>query len=241
MNQSTNNKLGIFLPVRSGSERIADKNTRSFAGFEGGLLELKLRQLSALNADAVIYLSTDDEKSMEIGRSLNISNLRVEERPAHLCKSDTPLSAVIAYVPELIEEEHILWTHVTSPFVVSEDYDKAIKMYFEKMGEYDSLFSAERLYDYLWSENQRKFINFEREFGEWPRTQDLNPVHKITNAVFLCARETYLEGDRVGRNPFIYETNSFKSFDIDWMEDFNLADKVFQTVNGNAVSPGRKS
>lgn len=35
-----------FIPARAGSERVTYKNTRPFAGFEGGLLELKLNQLA---------------------------------------------------------------------------------------------------------------------------------------------------------------------------------------------------
>ena len=40
-----NNKIAFYLPTRKGSERVKNKNTRNFAGIEGGLVENKLNQL----------------------------------------------------------------------------------------------------------------------------------------------------------------------------------------------------
>ena len=37
--------ITAFIPCRAGSERIAKKNTKLFAGKEGGLLAIKLEQL----------------------------------------------------------------------------------------------------------------------------------------------------------------------------------------------------
>lgn len=44
-----NNKIAFYLPTRKGSERVKNKNTRNFAGIEGGLVENKLNQLLATN------------------------------------------------------------------------------------------------------------------------------------------------------------------------------------------------
>ena len=33
------NKIAFFLPTRKGSERVRNKNTRPFAGIEGGLIK----------------------------------------------------------------------------------------------------------------------------------------------------------------------------------------------------------
>ena len=37
-------KIAFFLPTRKGSERVVNKNTRTFAGVEGGILKIKLQQ-----------------------------------------------------------------------------------------------------------------------------------------------------------------------------------------------------
>ncbi len=52
--------ITVFLPTRKGSQRVKNKNTKPFAEYKGGLLELKLKQLSLIDVDQVI-LSTNDE------------------------------------------------------------------------------------------------------------------------------------------------------------------------------------
>ena len=54
-------KIAFFLPARKGSERVKNKNTRSFAGIEGGLVENKIRQLLSTKHVDEIILSTYDE------------------------------------------------------------------------------------------------------------------------------------------------------------------------------------
>lgn len=56
-----NNKIAFYLPTRKGSERVKNKNTRNFAGIEGGLVENKLNQLLATKfIDEIIFSSNDD-------------------------------------------------------------------------------------------------------------------------------------------------------------------------------------
>ena len=38
-------KVAFYLPTRKGSERVINKNTKPFAGIEGGLVENKVKQL----------------------------------------------------------------------------------------------------------------------------------------------------------------------------------------------------
>ena len=59
-------KIAFFLPTRKGSERVKNKNTRPFAGMDGGLIENKIRQLLGTKLIDEIILSTNDEKCMEV-------------------------------------------------------------------------------------------------------------------------------------------------------------------------------
>jgi CMP-N-acetylneuraminic acid synthetase len=54
-----------FVPCRAGSERVLNKNTHPFADFEGGLLELKLRQLAQVPELCRIIVSTNDPAVLE--------------------------------------------------------------------------------------------------------------------------------------------------------------------------------
>ncbi|MBE9174985.1 hypothetical protein IQ225_06120 [Synechocystis salina LEGE 06155] len=68
-------------------------------------------------------------------------------------------------------------------------------------------------------------MNYDRNFEKWPRTQTLTPLYQINTGVFLSHSENYKYfNDRIGNKPFIYELSKIKGFDIDWPEDFTMAE-----------------
>lgn len=223
--------LAIFLPTRSGSERVKNKNTRQFAGFEGGLLELKLSQLVDMQVDEII-LSSNDKASIKIAEKFQSGNskLKIDVRPDHLAASSTSLTDLIKYVPNLTTCEHILWTHVTSPMVTGDIYLKCIEEYFKNINRgFDSLMSVTPFQNFLWNEDYNDLIN--RKGNErWPKTQDLKTLYEINSAIFITPREIYENDlDRVGKKPFLYEMNKLESLDVDWEEDFKIAETVYES------------
>ena len=54
--------IKAFLPCRSGSQRIKNKNTRKFSKFKFGLFQLKVEQLIKVKELSEIIISTDDTK-----------------------------------------------------------------------------------------------------------------------------------------------------------------------------------
>lgn len=224
--------IAVFLPTRKGSQRVPDKNTRNFAGFDGGLLELKIEQLLHLDVDEII-LSTNDEKSIEVASQFLFENdkLKIDRRPDHLGSSNTNLSDLINYVPGITSCEHILWTHVTSPMVDTAIYNLSIQKYLNLKGKgFDSLVSVTPFQNFLWSKDKNDIIN---RIGNkrWPRTQDLKILHEINSAIFIAPRSIYTnDNDRVGKNPYLFEMNKIQSLDVDWEEDFNIAEAVYERV-----------
>lgn len=217
----------VFLPCRKGSQRVPNKNTRSFAGIEGGLLRIKLEQLLACKKIDKIYLSSDDEVVLNIGRAMHDDRIVIDKRPDYLCQSSTSTDDVVKYVPELIKEDAtIIWTHVTSPFLMAETYDDMLDTYYEHLSENDSLMSVNELRTFIW--NKDGAINYDREVEKWPRTQTLEPWYEINSGVFIADRSVYTQlQDRVGKHPFLYPTSKMESYDIDWPEDFEFAELLY--------------
>jgi CMP-N-acetylneuraminic acid synthetase len=222
--------IGFFLPVRKGSQRVENKNTRPFSTIAGGILELKLRQLMDSRTLSDVVLSTNDERAMEIANALDPhqAKIRVIERPHHLCLDTTPLTELIAYVPEVIKANHILWGHTTTPFVGAEEYDQGVGNYFKKIEEgFDSLISVMSLQNFLLDKDGNVF-NYDSEKDRWPRTQDLPILYEVNHAMFITSREIYQkQQNRVGVKPFLYEQDKIKSFDIDWEDDFLIAEAIY--------------
>lgn len=229
----TNEKIAFFLPTRKGSERVKNKNTRPFAGIDGGLVENKLQQLLATKFIDEIIFSSNDETCMEMASKYsNDSRLRIILRPEELCLSNTNLQDLICYVPTITNADHILWGHVTTPLAGAEQYDAGIKLYLEKLHEgYDSLVGVTELRNFLLNK-EGKLINNTTPIP-WPRTQDLEPLYEINHTMFLAKREVYVEQkNRIGEKPLLYVMDELHSFDIDWPDDFVIAEMMYKNLYG---------
>jgi len=219
-----NKKISVFLPCRAGSQRVPRKNIKSFAGYSSGLIELKLSQLSKLENIDEIVLSTNDIDILDFASQLNLANLRLHQRDEAMASNLTSTDTLVAHALSLIPEGEILWTHVTSPFITSQHYDAIIKSYREKLTQgYDSLMTVTELYGFLWQDE--KPMNYDCSKEKWPRTQTLKPVHEVNSGVFLASSQVYRElNDRIGERPYLYILDKLTSHDIDWPEDFLIAE-----------------
>lgn len=224
-------KISAFLPCRAGSERVPKKNTRPFAGIEGGLLKIKLNQLINCKAIDSIVLSTNDESVINIAEAMRNTKIKIDRRPEHLATSSTSTDDLVKYVPTIITEGAVLWTHVTSPFVDEMIYSKAIDIYKKAIaeGEYDSLMSVTALRTFIW--DREGAVNYDRNKEKWPRTQTIEPLFEIDSGMFIASTDIYrnLE-DRIGKKPFLFENSKIDSFDIDWEDDFFIAEAIYNKL-----------
>ena len=212
-----------FLPMRKGSQRVKNKNIKDFSNIKGGLTFIKITQLLKSKNISTIIVSTNDEEVKSIALSFNDERIIIDNRPEKLASSDTSTDDLIKYVLSIVKNDIVLWTHVTSPFVSEEFYDDMIKKYFENIGNYDSLMSVTKIQKFLW--NNKKPINYDKSKEKWPRTQTLEPVYEVNSGAFIADIEVYKNlNDRVGKKPFLYELSEKKAFDIDWEDDFEIAE-----------------
>lgn len=220
-----------FLPCRAGSQRIPQKNTKNFSGIEGGLLTIKLKQLLKVPLINNIVLSTNDQEVVDIAMAID-KRIVIDKRPEHLASSETSTDDLINYIPNIIKKGHVLWTHVTSPFLDSKIYQLAIAKYLEEinLNNYDSLMTVNKIQTFLW--DKKGSINYDRNKEKWPRTQTLPELFEVNSGIFINSVNNYLKfNDRIGEKPFLYKTEGFPSFDIDWPEDFKLGELIYKRIN----------
>lgn len=209
------------------------KNIKPFGPFPHGLIEIKLKQLlGAANIDHII-LSTNDQEIVDFAQSLAEEKIAIHWRVDELASSQTSTDELVGHALELVGEGHILWTHVTSPFVTSYLYDDMALKYSKALeAGYDSLMSVTPLHGFLW--NDAGPINYDRMVEKWPRTQTMAPVYEINSAAFIAHAAIYQRyNDRIGARPFLYQMSKISALDIDWDEDFQLAEQVFLAGVGN--------
>ena len=93
-----------------------------------------------------------------------------------------------------------------------------------KSGEYDSAFSASKLQEFLWQDG--KPLNFDP--SSIPRSQDLPLIYKETSGCYTFTRQVFLEtGRRIGYRPYICEVDKIESIDINYSEDFEIANLIY--------------
>jgi len=221
--------ITAFLPCRKGSQRVPKKNIKPFAGYDFGLIQIKLQQLIDAKNINKILLSTNDTEILDYASSLNNSKIVCHHRSEYLATSETSTDGLVGHALDLIPEGHILWTHVTSPFVNGQLYDHIIAKYKTVLHEgYDSLMTTNLIHGFIWNDNQP--INYDRSKEKWPRTQTLEPLHEVNSAVFLSTCTNYQKlNDRIGNKPFLFPLDKIQGFDIDWEDDFEIAQAIVKT------------
>ena len=218
-----------FLPCRSGSQRVKNKNIRKFYNLKFGLIELKLKQLLKIKELNQIILSTDDKKIINFAISLKSKKIIIDLRPKELALSSTKTDDLIDYASNLFnKEDHVLWTHVTSPFFNEKNYSEAIKTYKKNKNKFDTLIGANIVQDFIF--NRTKPFNYNSKKTFWPNTQTLKELYKINNTVFITSAKIYIKmKNRIGKKLYFYNTDKICSIDIDNMDDFYLAEKIIST------------
>lgn len=220
--------ITCFLPCRKGSERVPRKNIKPFCNMQYGLIEIKLGQLIEAKRVDRIVLSTNDTEILDYANTLHSPKLLTHHRAEELSSSSTSTDQLVGHAQELIPEGNVLWTHVTSPFINANDYDEMIECYFRELANgYDSLMTSTPIYGFLWQ--NEKPLNYNRAIEKWPRTQTLVPVHEVNSGAFIAPSTMYRElNDRIGVRPYLYTMNKLKSHDIDWQEDFIIAETLLE-------------
>lgn len=220
--------ITAFLPCRLGSQRVPNKNIKDFSGVKGGLLKIKLDQLCKTRDIDSIVVSSNDPRILEFSAKYSDRRLIIDERPDELGSNTTTTDELIQYVPSVISEGHVLWTHVTSPFLNENDYKKIIECYFDALNNgYDSLMTVLKLQGFIWDKQEP--VSYDRNGLKWPMTQNINPLFEVDSGAFLSTIDNYKKfRDRIGQKPYLLEQQKSKSIDIDWPEDFDLAEKLFE-------------
>lgn len=222
--------VNVFLPMRAGSERVPKKNTKTFAGMEGGLCKIKLEQLLACELIKIVYVSTNDPDVMRISNGLNSKKIKVISRPDELASSMASTDDLIKYVPEIMPDGHILWTHVTSPFIGPDVYYQIIDTYLQNLESFDSLMTVTKVQKFIW--NDRAPVNYDRSVEKWPRTQTIDPLWEVNSGVFITSKEIYEKRlDRIGDKPYLFKLSDEIAFDIDWLPDFRMAEAMYRHMH----------
>jgi len=217
-------KVVAYVPIKTNNQRLPGKNTKTF---DDGT------PLCSLLFNSLNNCSNIDEKycfcsDVSIKEYLP-QGITFLQRDSSLDSSSTLCNDIISSFISNVDADVYVLTHVTSPFLKTKTIEKCVDKVTAE--GYDSAFTVSRIYDFLWDSN-RQPVNFDPTCTV--RSQDLEPLFKETNGVFVFTKDVFKRTNRrVGLNPYMCEVNELEAIDINIPTDFDLANSVY--MGGNAV------
>lgn len=212
--------IKALVAVRTGSQRVKNKNTRPFAG--STLLEVKLEQLKRVpNLDGIIVNSNDDDM-LDIAQRLGCETVKRNE---YYASNQVSMSDVYRNMAENFNADIVAYINVTNPLIKDQTIMQAIDKYMDNCHVYDSLNSAHLVKEFLFKDNLP--INY--DLRNQPRSQDLPDISALNFAVNIISREKMIECKNVvGYKPYIFHIDETEATDIDNQIDFDFAQFVYK-------------
>jgi CMP-N-acetylneuraminic acid synthetase len=216
-------KIVGMMPIKLNNERIPGKNLKQF--YDGKPL-ISFVQETLLKAKALdaVYVYCSNEAVKEYIHS----GVHFLKRPAFLDGNDKNCNDIIREFTKEIDADIYVVSHATAPFTRSESIDLCVEQVLS--GQYDSAFLARRLQEFLWRDG--KPLNFDPQ--HFPRTQDLTPIYSEAPGAYVFTKESFLKYDRrVGKKVYIHEISEIESRDIDYEENFEIANAIYKSIINN--------
>lgn len=214
--------IKAMIAVRSGSQRVKNKNIRPFA--KSNLLTIKIEQLKRIKLIDGIVVNSNDEQMLSIAADMGCETVKRDE---YYASNSVSMSEVYKNMAENINTDIILYSNVTNPLLSDDTLNNAIKLYMKCMDKNDSLNSAHLIKEFLFKDSNP--INY--DLKNQPRSQDLPDIYALNFAVNILNKETMIKcRNVVGNRPYIFEINVVEATDIDDLIDFEFAEYMYMKL-----------
>ena len=209
--------LTFVIATRKGSKRIKNKNVRKFG--RSNLLEIKIKQIKRINKKATILLSSNCQKSLNIGKKHKV---KIDRRHNKYATDFVPMRDVYKYLAKKVNTKFVCYLHVTSPFLKDSTLRKAIKVFFKKKN-YDSVATVTGVKEYLWYKS--KAINYNPK--NHPKSQSLPEYLALNFAINIISTKIMRKEGRIVGHKFIPIPLRFpESLDIDDQWQFDIGEII---------------
>jgi len=219
----------IFVPIKTNSTRVPNKNFRDFGGVP--LYEHMLNKYA--NDDIIIAINTDNESLIEKYHSMKVvgkAGVHSHRREGHLIGDDISVNLIIEdFVNKFCEDDDIIaQIHTTSPFLESKTLIDAIGM-LETNSSIDSVVSANVIQSRLWREEGYGYCPVNHNPMRMEKTQDLPKLYEENSCFYVFTAKSFKNsGKRIGLKPYFWEVNFPENLDIDTENDWDFCCQVLK-------------
>jgi CMP-N-acetylneuraminic acid synthetase/regulator of RNase E activity RraA len=233
-------KIVAFLPVKGTSERIANKNTKILDGKP--LFMSALDKLISCEFIDEVYLDTESDEIINIASE---KQCKVLKRDPVLANNKTDGHKL--FYNEVIQVEADIYIQMlsTSPFI----HQDTIKRGIEKLissEDFDSVVLVRKEKQYTWNHNLQT-TNY--DYNNIPNSIDLEDTIIETMGLYIVkANAAKKIKKRIGEKPYLLEASALEAIDVNFPEDFELANfiaagirekerKLFRNISYQLNSP----
>lgn len=210
-----------FVPIKLNNQRTPGKNTKRF---DDGtpLITLFLKTLVQVQGFDEVYVFCSDESI----KDYLIYGVEFLKRPEYLDTQDATPQDIIREFINAVDADIYAVCHCTSPFVSVEHFQECVDA--TKSEKFDSSFTAEKLQHLMWKDDNTP-LNFDPT--NVPRTQDLPVYYNEVSAAYVFKREVFEKYNRrIGVKPYITAVSGVECIDIDYPDDFEIANAIYMTI-----------
>lgn len=213
-------RIIAVVPMKLNNRRLPQKNTKCFTNGKPLCYYILSTLLTVDGIDEVyVYCSNPDIKEFIP------EGVKYLCRPTSLDQDATKMNEVLQSFSKEVPADVYVMTHTTAPFISKESIEKGLQAVCS--GHYDSAFAAKKLQDFLWKDG----VPFNYQLDNIPRTQDLPALYEETSGFYIYKHEIMTKlNRRIGNKPHIVEVGEIESVDIDELEDFMIADAIYNHI-----------
>lgn len=224
-------KIIGFVPARGGSSRVPRKNLKEIGG-----LPMFLRacyNLHQVLPKEDIVVDSDDAEILELAGQHGFSTLK---RPDELATNGTDGNAFFRWETSNFPDADIYIQHLPPmPFLSKDTLLEGINAV--KSGEYDSIVCVGKEHYYLW-DPEKEVPGY--DLRHIPNSFTLKETVFETMGFYVISKEAHLkEGLRIGEKYKMIAVNKIEQIDVNYPDDFLLADAVEKGLDENSIYKSR--
>ncbi len=217
-------KVVAWVPIKLNNQRLPGKNTKLLGGRP--LCHYMLHTLTQIDLIDEIYVYCSNEAIVPYLPE-NVKFLKRSEKLDGAMVGHYEI--VESFLNDVVADVYVN-AHVTNPFVKKESIELGLN---KVLGDaHDSAHTVQRLNKPLWYKKEP--FNFTRT--KMFRNQDIEPMFIDMN-LCIYKREVFTQmHSRYGKNPYFIEISPIEAIDIDYPEDFMIAETMYQTFLKDEMS-----
>jgi len=206
----------IFLPAKGESSRVENKNLKLLDG-----KPLFLHTLEKIASSMIfdeVYLDTDSDEIIEAASEINCKILK---RDKSLASNKVDGNEIFRNQISKVEADIYIQILCTSPFITIETIHNALNKII-KSKKYDSAVLVKNEKLYTWENGEPNY-----NYKNIPNSVDLKNTTIETMGLYIIKKESAKKyGTRIGKKPYMIEATALESIDVNWPDDFKLAELI---------------